>query len=286
MGSNKSVNDSVSASEDLFQMEKLLAEENADAVPKVDEDNRMVLMYPWKCPRTDAKKLTTIVALPSGVTPEAVEFAFESKNPFHAQMFSLSYPWPEKFLDPAVIFKVDMRKDGNFYEKGEFVEFRAAVRMLTENGRKSPFSKISVKLPFPVQRNTLSYTVDLRRFGTEQSTVLARGKDIREFATLNALARNVKRTDNWCYFMIMRFTGLEVEGEDRQKKKAKVVQDCDESSLSMSDEEYQIHKSGESVKKDALINKEVHINRNDHLENMSQNLNKKYKSGGKKKNYY
>ena len=85
--------------------------------------------------------------------------------------------------------------------------------------------------------------------------------------------------------MIMRFTGLEVEGEDRQKKKARLVQDCDESSLSMSDEEYQIHKSGESVRKDALINKEVHINRNDHLETMSQNLNKKYQSGGNKRKY-
>ena len=285
MGSNKSVDQSTSTSEDLFQMDKLLQDEDC-AVPKVNEDNRMVMMYPWKCPRTDAKKLTAIVALPSGVTPEAVEFAFESKNPFHAQMFSLSYPWPEKFLDPSVIFKVDMRKDGNFFEKGKFVEFCAACRLLTENGRKSPFSKISVKLPFAVQRNTLSYTVDLRRFGTEQSTVLARGKDIREFATLNALARNVKRTDNWCYFMIMRFTGLEVEGEDRQRKKARLVQDCDESSLSLSEEDYEIHKSGESLKKDALINKEVHINRNEHLENLSQDLYKKYKSGGQKKKYF
>ena len=57
MGSNKSVDHSVSASEDLFQMEKLMQEENADAAPKVDEDNRMVMIYPWKCPRTDAKNL-------------------------------------------------------------------------------------------------------------------------------------------------------------------------------------------------------------------------------------
>ena len=112
---------------------------------------------------------------------------------------------------------------------------------------------------------------------------MARGKDLREFTTLTALARNVKRTDNWCYFMIMRFTGLEVEGGDKQKKKAKVVHDCDESSLSMSDDDYQLHKSGGSVKKDALINKEVHLNRNDNLDNMSQVLCDKYKSGGNKK---
>ena len=57
MGSNKSVDHSCSASEDLFQMEKLMQEENADAVAKVDKDNRMVMIYPWKCPRTDAKNL-------------------------------------------------------------------------------------------------------------------------------------------------------------------------------------------------------------------------------------
>ena len=104
----------------MYKFEKLLQEENPEQNRNVDE---MVLMYPWKCPRTDAKKLTTFVALSSGVTPEAVEFAFESKNPFHAQIFSLSYPWPEKFVDPAVIFKVDMRKDRNFYEKANLSSF-------------------------------------------------------------------------------------------------------------------------------------------------------------------
>ena len=61
------------------------------------------------------------------------------------------------------------------------------------------------------------------------------------------------------------------------------MQDCDESSLSMSDDEYQLHKSGGSVKRDALLNKEVMINRNNQLENMSQNLGEKYHTASRKR---
>ena len=69
------------------------------------------MVYPWKCPRKDAKKVTCVVPLPSGVFLETVEFNFEGKHFFQSQACRLNYNWPEKLFIPEVIFKVGMRSD-------------------------------------------------------------------------------------------------------------------------------------------------------------------------------
>ena len=233
------------------------------------EENKMIMMFPWKCPRTDATKVTAIVTLPSGVVPETVEFKFEGNNSFQSNSFSLTYEWPEKLMMPDVIYKVDMRKDRSFFEKNEFVEFRSAIRKLfTRNSDKIPISKISVKLPFAVQRSPMSYSVDLRRFGTASSAVLARGRSKEEFKTVREMATNVKTSDHKVYFVILRFTGIEVAAQDKLDKRGRCIEDCDESSLSDSDS------AGEVSYKPAvhsdLLNKELY------MENMSQKLSAKY----------
>ena len=121
--------------------------------------------------------------------------------------FTLTYEWPEKFLRPEIIFKVDMRRDRGFTEKNEFVEYRDAARKLKlQSHHPLPVSTITVHLPFMVQRNNDSFSKDLRRFGTSNSAILSRGSVTEDFVSLTDLAKQTKTSDHKVYFMILRFT--------------------------------------------------------------------------------
>ena len=222
-----------SSSEAIQQWEELVKDETNHGEYK--EDNKMLIIFPWKCPVTDARKVTCVVPLPSGIVPEEVEFSFEGGNPFQTDTFSLKYAWPEKALQPEVIFRVDMRADKTFVHKSEFVEFREAIRRIKSSEvRSEPTSRIVIKLPFMVQRSRSSFTKDMRMFGTSNSAVLARDKVKKEFVSLKDMAKSTTSVDHKVYFMILRFTGTEIEEEDMIDKRVRCVQDCDDSS----DEDY------------------------------------------------
>ena len=224
----------------------------------------MVISFPWKCPRTDAKKVTCIVALPSGVVPESVEFTFQGRNSFESQCFNLTFDWPEKLLTPSVIFRVDMRKDQGFREKNEFVEFREAVRKIKNATHYDlPKSTITIKLHFMVQRSISSYTKELRRFGTSNSAILSSAKVKEEFTSLSQMAKHTTSCDHKVYFMVLRFTGVEVEEEDNLDKRTRCIEDCDESSLSSD-------------------NYQDHINRNEYHDSQSTSF---YTPNRKKRRY-
>ena len=242
-----------SGSEILDVWEDLIAEDLGTIKCPYKEENKMLVVYDWKCPRTDAKKVTCIVPLPSGVVPETVKFNFERKSQFQSQAFSLTYEWPEKLLMPEVIFKVDMRSDRSFDVKNEFVEFREVIMKLGVYG-DSPKSKITVKLPFPVQRSHNSFQTDLRRFGTSHSAILSRGAEKERFTSMRDMAQSVRNSDHKVYVMLVRLTGVEVEGERRIEKTTRCVQDCDDSSLSSVED-------GENKNRyDDHINTEVYMN--------------------------
>ena len=227
--------ESISSSSEAIEMWEDLTKD--DATTNYKEDNKVIVCFPWKCPRTDSKKITCIVLLPSGIVPEEVEFAFKGLSSFQSDTFTLSYSWPQKFLKPEVVFRVDMREDLSFTEKNEFVEFREAIRKIHASTFGTvPNSTITVKLPFMVQRSRSSWSKDIRRFGTSNSGVLSRDKSKKEFISLKEMAKNITSVDHKAYFMIFRFTGVEVEGEDYLDKRSRCIQDCDEnSSLSCSD---------------------------------------------------
>ena len=132
---------------------------------------------------------------------------------------------------PEVIFKVDMRSDKSFDVKNECVEFREAIRKLRVKD-DIPKSKITVKLPFPVQRSNNSFQKELRRFGTSHSAIFSRGAEKERFTSMRDMAQRVRNSDHKVYFMLVRLTGVEVEGERRIEKRIRCVQDCDNSSLS------------------------------------------------------
>ena len=132
---------------------------------------------------------------------------------------------------PETVFKVDMRDDLAFCEKNEFVEFRAAVRRIKNSTpHELPKTTLTVQLPFIVQRSLHSFTKDLRQFTTSYSTILDRDRKKNEFHSLKAMAECMKTTDHKTYFMILRFTGVEIHEEDRHDKKSRCVQDCDDDS--------------------------------------------------------
>ena len=251
---NNRISNSISSSSEIIEAgEDLIAEDHGTIKCPYKSENKMLVVYDWKCQRTDAKKVTCIVPLPSGVVPETVEFNFEGTSPFQSQAFSLTYEWPEKLLLPEVIFKVDMRSDRSFDVKNEFVEFREVIMKLGVYG-DSPKSKITVKLPFPVQRSHNSFQTDLRRFGTSHSAILSRGAEKERFTSMRDMAQSVRNSDHKVYVMLVRLTGVEVEGERRIEKTTRCVQDCDDSSLSsVEDGEIQ-------DRYDDHINTEVYMN--------------------------
>ena len=101
----------------------------------------------------------------------------------------------------------------------------------------APSSTIVVKLPFMVQSSRYFRTQDIRIFGTSNLGVLARDKSMNQFASLKEMAKNITSVDHKAYFMVLRFTGVEIEGEDYLDKRSRCIQDCDEnSSLSCSDD--------------------------------------------------
>ena len=61
-----------SSSEALEAWYELIAEDLGTIKCPYIEENKMLVVYPWKCPRTNAKKVNCIVPLPSGVVPETV----------------------------------------------------------------------------------------------------------------------------------------------------------------------------------------------------------------------
>ena len=106
-----------------------------------------------------------------------------------------------------------------------------AVRKLRVN-RDNPSLRITVNLPFPVQRSSQSFQKYLRRFSTSHLAILSRGAEKDSFTYIRDVAQSVRNSDHKVYFMLLRFTGVEVEGEKRTEKRTKCVQDCDDSSLS------------------------------------------------------
>ena len=70
-----------------------------------------------------------------------------------------------------------------------------------------------MKLPFQVQRSPLAYSVDLKTFGRGEISVLTRGKSNNEFTTLREIVTNAKLSDHKVYFVILRFTGIDVAGK-------------------------------------------------------------------------
>ena len=81
------------------------------------EENKVIICFPWKCPRTDSKKIICILLLPSGIVPEDVEFNFKGISSFQSDTFTLNYTWPNKIIKPEVVFKVDMRTDRSLQKK-------------------------------------------------------------------------------------------------------------------------------------------------------------------------
>ena len=162
-----------------------------------------------------------------------------------------------------------MRKERGFVEKNEFVEFREAVRKLRlKSHRAEPVSSIVVQLPFMIQRSSASFTKDLRRFTTFSSAILSRDRVKEEFASLTAMAQSTRSIDHKIYFMILRFTGVEVEGEDRFEKRGRCVQDCDDSSLS---------NSLAPAHNEKKMNYDDHLNKTLYLEGMSKSVYTKHK---------
>ena len=91
--------ESISSSSEIIELwEDTIKEDVMSNDNTYNEKNKMVIIFPWKCPRTDAKKVTCIVALPSGVVPESVEFTFQGRNSFESQCFNLTFDWPEKLF--------------------------------------------------------------------------------------------------------------------------------------------------------------------------------------------
>ena len=223
-----------SGSEGVFDLDGVVEDGGRGNTYK--ERNKMIIIFPWKCPRTDSRKVTCIVALPSGIAPENVEFKFLGGSRFQSNAFMLTYEWPEKMLLPETIFKVDMRDDSSFCHKNEFVEFREAARKIRAMSNSShPTSALTVNLPFMVQRSAQSFTKDLRRFASSNSAILSRDRSKDEFTSLKAMVKCTTSSDHKVYFMILRFTGVEVEEEDKVDKRSRCVQDCDDSSLSDSE---------------------------------------------------
>ena len=68
------------------------------------------------------------------------------------------------------------------------------------------------------------------------------------------MAKIVRNSDDKVYFMIVRLTGVQVEGERSIEKRTMCVQDCDDSSLSSVED-------GENKNRyDDHINTEVYMN--------------------------
>ena len=68
------------------------------------------------------------------------------------------------------------------------------------------------------------------------------------------MAQSVRNSDHKVYFMIVRLTGVEVEGERRIEKRTRCVQDCDDSSLSS------VEDGQNKNRYDDHINTEVYMN--------------------------
>ena len=79
------------------------------------------------------------------------------------------------------------------------------------------------------------------------------------------MAKNITSVDHKAYFMIFRFTGVEVEVDNYLDKRSRCIQDCDEnSSLSCSDDDVSVKKK--------KVNYEDHINRDLYFEAMASSV--------------
>ena len=193
----------------------------------IKEDNRMVLIVPWKCPRTLSKKLSVIVALPSGIVPEMVKFSFLGRSKFESNRIKLTYNWPCGLISPRTLFKDEIKKDPYFTQMSEFIEFKEVVREM-KRFNPNQESNIEIELPMVVQRSVNSYEYSIKSFKTGNSAVIGGRHNISGFSSLRNYAKVSKSIEHKVYFMYFRFTGSMVEEETDEQIQKKCVIDIDD----------------------------------------------------------